>query len=308
MSEPLRDGEEEIDEAAHYFALASSCGDPERMAEITEDAARNLAPNQLTWLYRRVDAMADRRRSELFQSTARLWKWLLELDGPVFDNRRLTSHARLYAAHGVPSERKVLLVIFTGKGGGLFISTARFLVRLPRDRFDVLWLQTPDGYDYPHGVPGFGDSFAGVCRSIAAIMPGYAGAAAIGGSLGGYSALRAAVLLDMGVGISLSGRFSSVRWLKGKPATPAFDPLCACAPPTRAALSAYYSVDHEGDARNAALLAAMRPSVKQVPLRTHRHNVLAHIVADGRFDPIFEGIYRTAVRDAGPLRTVAASW
>ncbi len=296
MSEAMPVSDEEGDEAAHYFALASACGDPERMVEITEAAVRNLAPHQLTWLYRQVDAMADRERSMLFQSTARLWKWQLALDAPVFDNRRLTSHARLYAAHGAPSSRKVLLVVFTGQGGGLFIPTARFLVRLPRDRFDVLWLQTLEGYDYPHGVPGFGDSFAGVCRSIAALAPAYAGVAAIGGSLGGFSALRAAILLDMGVGISLSGRFSSIRWWQGKPDAPSFDPLCGCAPPSRAALLAYYSADHEGDSLNAERLAAMRPRVQLVPLRTHRHNVLAHIVADGRFDPIFEGVFETAAR------------
>jgi hypothetical protein len=291
--------EGEADEAERYFALVRACGDRQRMAEITEAAARNLAPHQLTWLYRQVDAMADRERSQMFQSTARLWKWQLELDGPVFDNRRLSSHARLYAAHGVAAARKVLLVIFTGQGGGLFISTARFLVRLPRDRFDVLWLQTAEGYDYPHGVPGFGDSFVGVCRSIAAMAPAYAGVAAIGGSLGGFSALRAAVLLDMGAGISLSGRFSGIRWWSGKPDAPSFDPLCACAPPSGAALTSYYSADHEGDALNAAKLAAMRPDVQLVPLRTHRHNVLAHIVADGQFDPIFEGVYRTSARGLG---------
>ena len=192
-------------------------------------------------------------------------------------------------------------MVFTGQGGGLFVSAARLLSRLPEGRFDVLWLRTEDGFDYPHGVPGYADDFAGVCRRIAAMAPGYAGVGSLGGSLGGYSALRAAVLAGMAAGVSLSGRFSSIRWWKDRPDAPSFDPLCGSVRPSGAALTAYFSEDHEGDARHAARLAAMHPAARLVPLRTHQHNVLAHILAAGMFDELFEGLYRTCAGE-----TVAA--
>jgi hypothetical protein len=290
--------ESATDEFRWYAERALACTDAQEIAEVTSLATRDLAPNQLSAIYKRIEALAEPARLALFESNGKLWRLLTRREPPGFDNLRIAANARLFVAHDVSRADKVLLVVFSGAGGGMFISTMRLLMRLPRGRFDVLWLWPADGADYPHGVPGFADSFAGVCDRVRGFTPGYGGVAAIGGSLGGYSALRAGLVLDLPVAVSLSGRFSSLMWAIDKPSAPAFDPLCACLGPRRTTLTAYYSADHPLDAVQADKLAAMNPSVQGVAMPTHDHNVLAQLMADGGFDTVFEGIYRRAMGQA----------
>ncbi len=296
------------DEVGEHFARLRAEQHPERLHELTMLAVRELAPHQLRRLYQSIAAMRD-PQAEKFLAQAPLRPVLLRQEPPEFDNHPLASHARLFCAAGVPKERKVLLVVFAGINGEVFMATPRLLMRLPRGRFDLLRLRHADLLDYPHGVPGFAGSFAALFHRIAALAKGYDAVATLGGSLGGYSALRAAVLLRARHGISLAGRFSDIKWMKAGPPVPGFDPLCTCTPSAGTTLYAFYPTEHRRDARNAEALKLMHPTVQLRPLEAHDHNVLAPMVADGSFDRLIQVTGPTPLaraRAAAPAIAAAA--
>lgn len=284
-----------VNEAEHYFRALLRCETGQQVADVTSAATRDLAPNQLRNIYGDLGSVADPDLLELLKANANLWMVVQRKKQAVYDNVRLATRARLFRSPGVSRARKVLLIAFAGVGGDMFITTTRLLMRLPVGRFDVLWLWPADDMDYPTGVPGFGNSFLNVCNNLQKLLPGYGGVAALGGSLGGFAALRAALLLDLPAGVSLSGRFSALRWKIGRSDTPDFDPLCGCLRPARTSLTAYYSANHAQDAAQAAKLAALNPRVRLIPRETHNHNVLAQMLADGTFDGAFERIYESAM-------------
>jgi hypothetical protein len=171
--------------------------------------------------------------------------------------------------------------------------TCRLLMRLPRGRLDLLQLRAPDGGDYPRGVPGLGDGFFAVGRAVADVARGYAGAAALGTSLGGYTALRAAVLTGLRAGVSLSGRFTALSTNGGERGAMAYDPLCGCTRAARTALIAYYARRHAVDAAHARRLAAMHPPVQLRGVDGRGdHNVMVAMLPSGAFDGLLEEVLR----------------
>ena len=285
------------DDVAHFLAGICTAEGPEQLTALARGAVRELAPRQLRRLYQEVERAADAPRAEAFLAASPLRVMLARREPPDFENTALSSHARFYATPGVKQSDKLLLVVFAAQGGEAFMVEPRLLLRLPARRFDMLRLRAHDGIDYPHGVPGFGDGFGGTCRAIADLAAGYAGAAAIGSSLGAYTALRAAIAARLQFGIALSGRFSALKWAMRRQGMRSFDPLCACIPGPGPALRAYYSADHARDARHAKMLATMRPDIELRGLPGMQdHNVVPRMITDGSFDELLKEIAQVAVR------------
>jgi hypothetical protein len=194
---------------------------------------------------------------------------------------------------------KILLVLFSGRRGDAFMPICRMLARLPLGKFDILKLRPEIEGEYPRGVPGIGDSFLAVCQHIRTLAAEYGGGATLGTSLGGFAALRAARLSGLGIGVSLSGRFTLFRPDVTALDVPAFDPLCPCTRAAESRLDAYFSAENRVDTQNGAMLRTMLPGVRLQPVKNSQiHNVVAQLTATGGFDRIIQDIQSHAVRPA----------
>lgn len=279
------------DEVGHFLARIQAASGADALADLAAECMSDLPPHQLRVLYQRLDALPDAARFAPFIEKSPLRVLLSRRPPPVYEATTISSHARLFSASDVPRARKVLLVLFTGINGEVFMPVPRMLLRLPLGGFDVLRLRPAEECDYPHGVPGLGEDFPTVCRAIATLGAGYGGMAAMGGSLGGFAALRAAIVLRMTAGVSLSGGFNAIKWSLGRPSRPAFDPLCACMPRPETLLRAYAARNHAHDVLHGKMLRMMRPSVELIRSSTGTdHNVLAYMVTDGTIDALLQEI------------------
>jgi hypothetical protein len=297
-----------IDEVALFFERVQQCNDPIEMESLARAVNRDLAPQQLHDLYNRVKELGTNELLEVFQSKATAWRLFLRSAPSAFKNTLISPYIRLLEAEEGTRDRKVLLVVFAGMKGEMFLPLGRFLLLMPKGKFDVLILSSGRGSDFPRGVQGAGNDFFEVCKYVDTYREDYAGIVTLGQSMGGLYGLRAAVLLDLPVGISLAGRFTLLRRLdRGFEGVTGFDPLCACASRSgssaaKPTLLAYYSADNPRDAAEADKLATMNPNVRRIPVEDwDRHNVVIKMIGDGLTAPLFLDTYRLAT--AGRFET-----
>jgi hypothetical protein len=286
-----------VDEVDFFFGVIEKCRDPDDLEILARWVGSQLAPMQLRQLYQRVERLCPRDTTVIFRQRAPGWMLFQRRETPRFINTRLSSHARLFESEGAAREEKVLLVLLSAIDGGVLVAISRLLARLPERRFDVLWLRPHDEGEYPSGVPGIGTSFRAVCDALRQRAAGYAGAGALGASLGGLAALRAALLGNLGVGVSLGGRFT--RFDPGLTAfdVASYDPLCGCSPRPPARLLAYFSEENMIDSRSAAMLQAMVPGVELMPVQNSgEHNVMVQLAGSGELDRIFTELDTAARR------------
>jgi len=287
----LPEPDETADEVALFLRLVEAADDTDRLREIAESAGRELAPQELRKLYQQIEVLPDQEKVQRFRLRAPGWQLFLRKQPPVFSNTRLSTHARFFESVGAPKPIKTLLVLFAGRGGEAFMPTSRLLARLPLGMFDVLRVRADSDGDYPCGVPGLGTNFFDLCTSIRELAAPYVGSAALGASLGGFAALRAAVMAEMQVAISLSGRFTLLRPQDRSTMVAAFDPLCGCMKAAAPRLIAFHAAAHKVDALHAQKLAAIAPRVHHVAVPdVENHNVVAQLTAVGALDQLFEDL------------------
>jgi len=293
----IPDPEGVVNEINFFFGLIKKCRDPEDLATLARAVGGELAPHQLRRLYERIERLCPEETTRIFRMKAPGWMLFQRQEPARFDNFRISSHARFFEAEGAARADKVLLVLFSGRRGEAFMPISRLLARLPARRFDVLRLRADNEGEYPRGVPGIGGSFRAVCDALRQRAADYAGAAAVGTSLGGFSALRAAVLGGLTVGLSLAGRFTKFDPELTAFDVAAYDPLCHCTPRPPAQLLAYFSGQNEIDTQNAAMLQAIVPNVELVPVNeSGDHNVMAQLAGSGQLDRIFAELDAAARR------------
>lgn len=275
-------------EITFFFRLIKKCRDPEDLGALARAVGGELAPHQLKRLYQRIAELCPPETTQVFRTKAPGWMLFQRGEPPRFQNTRLSSHARFFEAEGAARSAKVLLVLFSGRRGEAFMPISRLLARLPAQRFDVLRLRADQEGEYPCGVPGIGDSFFAVCEALRQRAAAYAGTVAIGTSLGGFSALRAAVLAGLPVGLSLAGRFTKFDPEATALDVAAYDPLCPCTPRPACRILAYFSVQNEIDTLNAEMLRTMYPNAELFPVTdSEDHNVMAQLAATGQLDRLF---------------------
>lgn len=291
-----------------YFKLIKTCDDPVRLTRLAKVVGGELAPQQLRRLYQRVAALPDAELVKAFRAQAPGWMLFQRQEPPAFRNTRISANVRLFEAVGTRRANKTLLVLFTGRRGEAFVPMSRMLARLPPKAFDVLRLRPDIKGEYPRGVPGIGGNFLEVCAYIRGMVPDYAGGAALGTSLGGFAALRGARLAGLGVGISLSGRFTLFRPEITAMDVASFDPLCACSRAANPTLIAYYSADNQTDTLNGAMLKTIYPAARLKPVKDSKiHNVVAQLTATGEFDTILAQLQTLGARDPAARAEVVAA-
>lgn len=273
--------------ASRFADSILACTDPDGIELLASRAANELAPLEARWLYARMAELTAHPSARMFGARARLPAIILRGELPPYRNVRVAERAQLFVAPGAARAGKILLIAFTCMRGSLFMPMLRLLLQLPFGRFDVLRLRAADDRDYTHGVPGFAHDWPGLAARLRLEVRGYAAAATIGASLGGFAALRAALLADLPLGISLSGRFSVLDWLRGARRVPDFDPLCACLRPRRTQLVACFAADHQQDSLDAARIAQVRPGTRLLAVQDVRdHNVVSRMIVDGSLDAL----------------------
>ena len=140
----------------------------------------------------------------------------------------------IYSDASIPSERKSLILGFSGAAGQLMIPTPAFLQYVASERYDVVVLRDRTKQGYAHRHPA-------LCRIICGISskqltaehrapPPIGASIPYGTSMGGFPALRCGLLLQDG-NRRLRRRPVPVVSAASRPRTSisrAFDPLCDC--------------------------------------------------------------------------------
>lgn len=182
----------------------------EQLHAITTEAACTLSPTELKKLYSVVGEWADEEFEGIFKRAAPIWSQFKFGKVPEYQNHYISEKARLYTSTSTSLEKKGFLIFFGGAGRQAGAVHCRILSLLPPDRFDVLFLRRNAPSDYRNGIPGVADGMRATCESIAHHFPreNYTGVGCFGFCMGGFWALRAAMMLRADIGVSVSGRFS----------------------------------------------------------------------------------------------------
>lgn len=190
----------------------------------------------------------------------------------------LAPHVDLYADPTVPAADKTLLVAFATTKGRMLIPNVVFLQALPARHFDVLLLSDPNADHFAGGLAGFADDLPGLVGAVArAVEPGrYRRHMALGASMGGFPAIRYAIIAGADRAVALSGLPAwQVNRLQSGRGTEAYDPICPCTRARCPDIRAVHAARNRKDREAAALLAA-RCGARVVPVRgLDDHNVVA---------------------------------
>ncbi|MEO8667139.1 MAG: hypothetical protein ABI399_01375 [Bauldia sp.] len=125
-----------------------------------------------------------------------------------YHRKQINEYIRAYI--GAHSERsdKDLVIAFSGKRGRLFLPLAVWLQYMSDSAVDLVLLQDPLLRFFSGGIPGYGANLAEVLARLGADMnlQGYRRILCLGGSAGGFAALRAGLIAKAANAVCLSGR------------------------------------------------------------------------------------------------------
>lgn len=190
----------------------------------------------------------------------------------------LAPHVDLYADPAVPPDRKTLLVAFATTKGRLLIPNVVFLQALPARDFDVLILSDPNADHFAGGLPGFAEDLPGLVRAVArTVEPGrYRRHVALGASMGGFPAIRYAILAGADRAVALSGLPAwQINRLQVGRHTEAYDPICRCTRSRCPDIRAVHAARNAKDRAAAALLAARTGAKVMAARGLDDHNIVA---------------------------------
>lgn len=190
--------------------LKNSPVDFERFHAITTEAACNLSPAELKALYDTVATWSDDNFNTVFNRAAPLRSLLQHGKIPEYKNIYISHNARLYRGSVSEGDKKGLIIFFGGAGLQAGAVHCRILTLLSSNNFDVLFLRRNAPSDYRNGIPGIANGMRATCESLAHNFPkeNYKGVGCFGFCMGGFWALRSAMMLGADIGISVSGRIS----------------------------------------------------------------------------------------------------
>lgn len=207
----------------------------------------------------------------------------------------LHPHLTMFADPAAPRARKRLIIGFTGARGRLMLPAAAILQRLPSERYDLALIEDVSRDNFLNGIEGYAGNTLDLAKALVRDLDprAYIRTFCCGVSLGGFAALRAAIVIRADRGISVGGRFPwhphRLRVKAGK-TVPAFDPLCDCNREFQGELISVYS-DNETDRNHAERLAATL-DVNSIPIRqTADHNVFHALLQRGELDALFGRLF-----------------
>jgi hypothetical protein len=220
-------------------------------------------------------------------NSAFLWNshHLLKSENPAqFRKYQFSDEYLLFYADNRPNK---LVVCFTDKHRGLFVSVPAFLQYLGAGKFDVLFVHDKRLARHEFGIEGVSSSLAETSRKISELAreQGYEQIITYGCSMGGFSAIRAGAFISADRAISIGGTFwKSDRWFdSAKKFAPGYDPICDCAYPSMTEVVAFYCENTPDDVLDGKLLKKIMPCVTLVKCSSRKHNVLREIIDAGNF-------------------------
>jgi hypothetical protein len=222
-----------------------------------------------------------------------------------YRRQALVPNIDIYSDASIPSERKSLILGFSGAAGQLMIPTPVFLQYVSSERYDVVMLRDRTKQAYAIGIPPYAHNLWDLTQKLTAEIGAdtYRHVYPYGTSMGGLPALRCGLLLKTETAVSGGGQFP---WypphLARKIAVPAFDPLCNCNTKSKTRLICYYSTGHAPDVQSVELLQRILP-IERVPIEAPGHAFLAQLWSEGRlrgfYDRIFGGDSAQAPAEQG---------
>ena len=281
-----------IEAAIRDFALCRTERDFYRLSIKLED---RLTPVEI--------AALAARAGELPWPAQGWLKWLLGMmplaaERPqAFERSVVNPEVVLYRDQRVGAARKKLIVAFCGARNRLDMPLAAVLQALPSRAVDVAVMRDRSRRHFLDGITGYAPGFAGLVAAIERdLRPGkYREAYAYGTSMGGFAAVRFALLRPVRRAVAVGGSFPGhARRLTDDPAQqlPAFDPLCDCVGREAGAdIVCVYGEDCGRDRRNAEWLGHIMPATQVAVPHVSIHNVAHELAISGRLAAFFAAMF-----------------
>lgn len=189
-----------------------------------------FCPQEATDFLRRMTGPDHQDRHGLLHHTAHFGLYPDTVPQPY----RRHSHGddvAFYSDGGNPAH-KTLLVCFGGLGGRFGLPRAALLQQIDARRFDVVMLRDPKQARFAEGAGAFAATFVDLIHAIDSTFAPkrYRRVVALGNSMGAPAAVHYAVLAgaERAVAIGAQPPADARQLIQGRPAPPAFDPLCEC--------------------------------------------------------------------------------
>ena len=281
-----------IEAAIRDFALCRSERDFYRLSIQLEDY---MTPAEIAALVQRAGELPWPAQGWL--------KWLLRTmplaaERPqAFERTVINPDVILYRDPRVGAARKKLIVAFCGARNRLDMPLAAVLQALPSRAVDVAVLRDRSKRHFLDGIDGYASGFGGLAAAIERdLRPGkYRDVYAYGTSMGGFSAVRFALLRPVKRAVAVGGSFPGhARRLIDEPAPPlpAFDPLCDCI--GRGAVADIVCVYGDGcgrDRGNVERLGRILPVTQVAVPHVSIHNVAHELAMSGRLAAFFAAMF-----------------
>ena len=228
-----------------------------------------------------------------------------------FERKSVSNGATHYAADVSSSDRKTLIMGFTGIAHRLMMPTPWVLDCLNPALYDVVLLRDFSRVAYASGVRGLGDDFhTSLSKLRMQIDPGaYRNTIAFGTSLGGIPAILASILLRLGRAVAIGpqafNRITGLLRRRGLADEPYV--LLAMRPQPFPEVLLVCAAEHDED------VAAATSLQQQVPARVVRvRNCSAHVLlawhhAQRTLAPFLAKVFGQSLEDRS-LTTTTAAW
>ena len=126
-----------------------------------------------------------------------------------YRRQALVPNIDIYSDASIPSERKSLILGFSGAAGQLMIPTPVFLQYVSSERYDVVVLRDRTKQGYAIGIPPYAHNLWDLAQKLTAEIGAatYRRVYPYGTSMGGFPALRCGLLLQTETAVSGGGQF-----------------------------------------------------------------------------------------------------
>lgn len=211
---------------------------------------------------------------------------------PQFSRTEISHGVNFYSANACARN---LIVGFSGTRGRLNMAIYMILQGLDESQHDLLLLSEETNAHFDLGIEGYAGSLTELMGKVGDFAAGrsYLSLITYGTSMGGFPALRGGEVLGADRAISIGGRFPHhpARLMGSARQIKAFDLLCECRRPFRSPSYLLYSQDQAEDDRNAAVLRAIAPSCRIIPVPGDNHNFPHQIRQNGKLGLFFSEIF-----------------
>lgn len=281
--------------------LAEIADDKEAKLRL-EDIALTMAPGDLAELYDEMRRWSSASRIARFERIAPMWRRLSNAPAPEFETHHLTSHATLFKRLEAGGDtNSSVLICFTDLMDDLFMPWVHFLLMLGDAKampVSVVILQAREPGAFCAGVPGLGHSLAESMSELKVRLERFdlTRRTYFGASVGGFYALRAAMLDNQAPGVSVSGRFFRMGGDVNLGAVgTADDPLLCTLSYEGDNLYCFYGADEAVDSAHVQWLKSLRPAVSTHPIKNCReHNPFITLRARRKLRSFFVGLAELA--------------